>query len=253
MTNPLSLTNDWGSTKLSNRFITIDDLVKKNKLEDLDFIKIDADGDDYKVIISSLEVMKISPVLGVYIEISFSGNAEEPNSFHNVDKTMRSLGFDLFDIRHITRYSTAALPLPYDHQGFSQNIYGRILQGNALYLRDPCTLRDTVWPLPLFNEKEQEFWQVAHRQCSAVSPKCPELSPDKLLKLACLFEIFDMPDHAAEILITYRNELEQLIDVDENLNILTKEATGKNITHKEYMASVTENSLLPGQHYGRSV
>ena len=92
---------------------------------------------------------------------------------------------------------------------------------------------------------------MAHRQCSAVSPKCPELSSDKLLKLACLFEIFDMPDHAAEILITYRNELENLIDIDENLNILTKEATGKDITYKEYMASVTEDSLLPGQHYGR--
>ena len=253
MTNPLSLTNDWGSTKLSNRVITIDDLAKKYKLEDLDFIKIDTDGDDYKVILSALEVMKNSPVLGAYIEVSFYGNSEEPNSFHNVDKTMRSLGFDLFDLRHITRYSVAALPLPYDHRGFSQNTHGRILQGNALYLRDPCTLRDTVWPLPLFDEDKKKFFQVAHRQCSAVSPKCPELSPDKLLKLACLFEIFDMPDLAAEILITYRNELEQLIDVDENLNILTKEVTGKDITHKEYMASVTEDSLLPGQYYGRSV
>jgi hypothetical protein len=106
--------------------------------------------------------------------------------------------------------------------------------------------------LPLFDEQQKNHWQVAHRQCSAVSPKCPELSPDKLLKLACLFEIFDMPDHAAEILITYRTELENLIDVDENLNILTKEATGKDITYKEYMSSVTEDSLLPGQHYGKS-
>ena len=251
MTNPLSLTNDWGSTKLSTRVITIDDLVKKYKLEDLDFIKIDTDGDDYKVILSALEVMKNSPVLGAYIEVSFYGNTEEPNCFHNVDKTMRSLGFDLFDIKHVTRYSAAALPASYDHHGFSQNTYGRVIQGNALYLRDPCTLRDTVWPLPLFTEEEKKHWQVAHRQCSAVSPKCPELSSDKLLKLACLFEIFDMPDLAAEILITYRNELENLIDIDENLNILTKEATGKNITHKEYMASVTEDSLLPGQHYGR--
>lgn len=251
MTNPLSLTNDWGSTKLANKYITIDDLCKKYKLEDLDFIKIDTDGDDYKVILSSLDVMTNSPVLGVYIEINFSGNGEEPNSFHNVDKTMRSLGFDLFDIKHISRYSVAALPTPYDHWGFSQNIYGRISQGNALYLRDPCTLRDMVWPLPLFSEKEQIPLQRSHRQSSAVSPKCPELSPDQLLKLACLFEIFDMPDHAAEILITYRNELENLIDVDENLNILTKEATGKDITYKEYMSSVTEDSLLPGQHYGR--
>ena len=64
------------------------------------------------------------------------------------------LGFDLFDIKHVTRYSAAALPAAYDHHGFSQNVYGRVLQGNALYLRDPCTLRDAVWSLPLFTEEE---------------------------------------------------------------------------------------------------
>ena len=65
-----------------------------------------------------------------------------------------------------------------------------------------------------------------------------------------MFEIFNMPDHAAEILITFRDELENLIDVNENLDILTKELTGKDITYSDYISSLTEESLLPNQIFG---
>lgn len=249
MSNALSLTNDWGASKLSTRYSTVDNLAQKYNLKELDFIKIDTDGDDYKVLMSATDVMKFSPLLGIYIEISFIGNGNETNTFHNIDKTLRTLGFELFDIRDITKYSSAALPTPYQHRGFANNIYGRILQGNALYLRDPCTLKDMVWSLPL-REDDKRMVQEAHKQCGALRPVCPTLSPDKLLKLACLFEIFDMPDHAAEILITYRDVLENLIDVDENLDILTKELTGKDITYNEYMSTVTEELLLPEQKFG---
>jgi len=249
MNNPLSLTNDWKHSKLSTRYITVDDLAKKYNLEDLDFIKIDTDSYEFNVLMSAKNVINFSPVLGIYIEVNFIGNGNETNTFHNIDKTLRTLGFELFDICDINKYSAATLPTPYNHVGFANNIYGRILQGNALYLRDPCTLKDIVWSLPIKDKYKIDI-QVANKGCSAESPKCPELSPDKLLKLACLFEIFDMPDQAAEILVTYRSELENLIDVDENLDILTKELTGKDITYNEYISTVTEESLLPGQKFG---
>ena len=249
MSNALSLTNDWGVSKLSTRYSTVDDLVQKYNLKELDFIKIDTDGDDFRVLMSATDVINFSPLLGIYIEINFIGNGSEPNSFHNIDKTMRMLGFELFDICDITKYSSAALPTPYQNHGFANNIYGRILQANALYLRDPCTLKDIVWSLPLIKD-DKRMVQDAHKNCSAITAVCPELSPDKLLKLACLFEIFNMPDHAAEILITFRDELENLIDVNENLDILTKELTGKDITYSDYISSLTEESLLPNQIFG---
>ena len=43
----------------------------------------------------------------------------------------------------------------------------------------------------------------------------------KLLKLACLYELFRLPDCAAELVVAHRERLKPLIDPDLLLNLLT--------------------------------
>jgi len=225
-TNNLSLTNDWGLSDLTTNCITVDNLAKKYKLEDLDFIKIDTDGADRDVLESAKDTIHNSPVLGIWIEINFIGDKDSPNSFHEIDRRLRSWGFELFDISS-RKYSVSSLPTPFEYDCFAQNIYGKVQQGDALYLRDPMSKQ------------------------SYHTPICPELSADKLLKLACIYEIFNLPDQAAELLVGYRDILSAIIDVDENLNILTQEVTGRDITYSEYIRTATPESLLPYGIYGK--
>jgi sulfatase maturation enzyme AslB (radical SAM superfamily) len=225
-TNNLSLTNDWGLCELTKNHISLDDLAKKYNLEDLDFIKIDTDGADRNVLESAKNSIHNSPVLGIWIEINFIGDQYSPNSFHAIDRTLREWGFELFDINS-RKYSVASLPTPFEYDCFAQNMYGKVQQGDALYLRDPLGANSN-------------------------SPKSPELSVDKLLKLACLFEIFNLPDHAAELLTGYREKFDSIIDVDENLNLLTEQVTGRKITYENYIKSITPESLLPDGIYGRN-
>jgi hypothetical protein len=83
----------------------------------------------------------------------------------------------------------------------AQGVWGRILQGDALYLRDAAA-------------REQAAWTQS-------------VKPQKLLKLAALFSVFGLPDCAAEILTRYRPLLSPLIDVNSALDMLVIEAGGK--------------------------
>jgi hypothetical protein len=72
-------------------------------------------------------------------------------------------------------YSLAALPQRYELPFPAQSVRGRPFQGDALYLRD------LGYP-------------------NAIHPF--RLTRQKVLKLAALFDVFDKPDHAAEVLIS---------------------------------------------------
>ena len=144
----LPILNDWqtsGLTDLKTK-LQVDDLVKEEKLFELDFIKVDVDGYDLDVILSAEESSRSSPVLGYTLEVNFFGTAiDTDHTFHNTDKLMRQWGFDLFDLS-LRRYSTGALPAPFEWDGPAQTIFGRPYQGDAIYLRDPMTHRRPTLP-----------------------------------------------------------------------------------------------------------
>ena len=73
-----------------------------------------------------------------------------------------------------------------------------MIAADALYLRDVCA------------QGYAERWSFAP-------------SPQELLKLACLQELFGMPDCAAEILVRHREALAALLPVDESLDLLAPE------------------------------
>ena len=209
----LAVLNDWQGSELtdSKSKVEIDDLVREEKLSGLDFIKIDVDGYDLDVIHSAESSTLNSPVLGYMLEVNFFGStADTDHTFHNTDRLMRQWGFDLFGLT-MRRYSVAALPAPFEWDGPAQTLFGRPLQGDALYLRDPMA-SGTRGAAP-----------------------CPPLTSRKLLKLACLFECFGLPDHAAELIQANAQSLLTLCNPWELLNIVAKEVDPSVGSYSEYI------------------
>jgi hypothetical protein len=209
----LHLLDLWQDEKLvdSSSKIGVDDLVQEENLLSLDFLKIDIDSYDLDVILSAEQSTQASPVLGFFLEVNFYGSpAETDHTFHNTDKLMREWGFELFDLT-VKRYSAAALPAPFEWDGPAETIFGRPYQGDAVYLRDPMA--------------------VGTEGC----PQIPSLSPHKLLKLACLFECFGLPDHAAELIKAESQSLGNLCDTQELLNSLAIEVDPSVKSYSEYI------------------
>jgi hypothetical protein len=172
-------------------------------------VKIDTDGSDYQVLLGAQALLMRAPVLGVAIECQFHGLVHDAdNIFSNIDRLLRRLGFSLFDIE-VYRYSRAALPKPFVYRIPAQTFQGQALAADALYLRDA-------------SESEYETrWALS-------------LTERKILKLACLFEIFGLEDCAAELLARYRDRLSSLVDVDGCLELITPEFKGKKVSYRRY-------------------
>jgi FkbM family methyltransferase len=160
---------------------SLDQYAARNGVGDLDMIKIDTDGHDFEVLLGAEAAISGCGVLGIEIEVQLHG-PEHPyaNVFHNIDRFLRGHGFSLFDFSS-WRYSRAALPSPFVYGFPAQTRSGQVLWADAVYLRD---LADPDYPLM------HVFAQ----------PR------DKLLKLCCLFEIFELPDCAAELLLKLGRE-----------------------------------------------
>ena len=209
----LPVLNDWQSSGLidSKTRIEVNQLVKEENFENLDFIKIDVDGDDIEVILSAESIAQKAPILGFTLEVNFFGStADTDHTFHNTDRLMRRLGFDLFGLS-TNRYSVAALPARFERKGPGKTVFGRPYQGDAVYLRDPMAAG------------------------TPGAANIPTLTPHKLLKLACLFEIFGLPDHAAELIQGYKEILHQLCDPHDLLDILANEVDSSVGSYTEYI------------------
>jgi hypothetical protein len=193
--------NLWREADLADpaRPIVLPQFLDEQGVRDVDFIKLDVDGTDFEILQSLDGRLDHPPVLGAVLEVNFFGGPDpHVNSFHNIDRFMRAQGFDLFDLT-VRGYSLATLPRPflYPHPLASQTTAGRPFQGDALYLRD------VGYP---FAGRDLSGW-----------------SDDKLLKLATLFAMTGLLDHAAEVLILFRERLAERLDIDATLDLMTRE------------------------------
>lgn len=196
--------NRWGETALADptRPIYLPDFLAREGLGDLDFLKIDVDGWDFDILRSLSEVIDSHGVLGVTLEVNYIGSDHpDANTFHNIDRFMRSHGFDLFDLS-VRRYATDDLPSPFlfDYPYAAQTARGRPIQGDALYIRD--------------------FGHPSN------GPDPAAWSDDKLLKQAAICALFGLLDQAAETIVTHRARLSGRIDVDAMLDLMTQEIQG---------------------------
>jgi hypothetical protein len=97
-----------------------------------------------------------------------------------------------------------------------------VMFGDAIYLRDAGS------------RESEDVWGE-------------ELEPTKLLKLACLYELFQVPDCAAELLLRHEETLGRLFDVRRGLDLLTPRLRGRRVSYAEYIAAFdrTPSALYP--------
>jgi hypothetical protein len=127
--------NLWASSIVdkSKDEIRVQEINIDTKLN-FDILKIDLDGPDFGYLQDFFSNPNHTPQF-VSVEINYqgSGNANS-NTFHNTDRFMKNLGFDLVAITSRT-YSSKALPSRFQFNIFAQTLKGIPLQGDALYFR----------------------------------------------------------------------------------------------------------------------
>ena len=202
----LEETNDWDLRELSTSRVGLADALRASGVASVDFVKTDTDGGDFEVLQSFEPAIEPSRVLGFVVETSYVGSdSDTVHTLHNVDRFMKRHRFMLHTLS-VNRYSRAALPAPFTHRILAQTVWGQAIWGDVVYLRDAVA-------------------------------DAAGLSPTKLLKLACVCELFRSPDIAAEILLTYRQALDPLVGVDRMLDLLTPPLHGKRVSYATYVAA----------------
>jgi FkbM family methyltransferase len=155
---------------------SLDEYAGKHGIHDVDMIKVDTEGHDLEVLLGASQTLETRSLLGAEVEVQFHGPEHEySNVFHNIDYFMRVRGFSLFEL-NVFRYSRGVLPARFLYETPAVTESGQVIYGDALYLRD----------------LDDPNHQALHGFTAG---------SDKLLKLCCLFEIFGLPDCAAELLL----------------------------------------------------
>ena len=210
----LPVLNTWQAERLAEvKKLTLEELAAGQNLTNVDFIKIDIDGNDLQALLSAERLIRESPVLGLVLEVNYyGGTSPTEHTFHNTDRLMREWGFDLFSLT-TRRYSAAALPNRFVWDCPAQTVSGRPYQGDALYLRDAIGLAD--------------------------SGTGPTLTPVKLLKLACLFENFCLPDFAAELLQRHAGAMG--LNLSAGLELLTLSIRNDGVSYREHLRRFQED------------
>lgn len=192
--------NAWQLTRLADatETVIVPTVLEQLGWSDVDLIKIDIDGPDFGVLSSLGDKFDSLGVLAAQLEINLYGGAgDHENVFHNTDRLMRERGFELLGL-DIRSYSMAALPAPFAITWPAQTVSGRPYQGEAYYARDPA---GSDW-----------------------ADLAGAMRTEKLAKLAAIFSVWNLPDAAAEILLSFRDRLAALIDVDRGLDLLAAQA-----------------------------
>jgi FkbM family methyltransferase len=224
--------NLWPSVPLSERTVIVPDLLRERAVSSVDFLKIDVDGKDFEVLNSFDEALDRLQVLAVGMEVNYFGSdSDTDHTFHNTDRFLKARGFEVFNLT-VRRYSATSLPARFVSNKAGPTESGRVLSGDALYVRD------------LASGYYDDF--------------AARLSPEKILNVALIFSVFQLPDCAAEVLVKFRPGLSQLCDVDRALDLLAAQAQNRSSgasyrEHVENFQRDPQSFLAPRNPFLRDV
>lgn len=195
---------------------TLDQALAREGVSSVDFIKLDAEGAELDILKGGKNILSGSTLLGILTEYRFHPEINGSAPFWMMDQFLQEEGFRLFDIAAYPQ-SRRGLPYPGVNDYFMSDgtrfyaytTHGQVMDGDALYYRD------------LLIEMNLDSGK--------------SMSPVKLLKLAALYELYHHNDAAAEVLITFREQLEDIVDCDKLLDLLTPEFYGKKLGYTDYM------------------
>jgi FkbM family methyltransferase len=144
---------------------TLDAFCQAEGVEEIDFLKIDVQGADLKVLQGATQLLHKS-VLAIQIEVEFTHLYKDQPLFADVDSFVRQQGFTLFDLAMARRPRAVSPIVSHTHSG-------QILWGDAFYFRDLL---------------------IAEMNLKLRTPK-------NILKLACIADLMDFSDFALEALV----------------------------------------------------
>lgn len=195
----------------------LDDIAAE--IGDVDFIELDTEGAELEIMKAGTSVVGRTGTLGLYTEVRFNEAFQTP-LFLQVDSFIREQGFSMYDLSY-ARESRKALPyrmcgdtrhdVDRERPIFGPTVSGQILYGDALYFRDYVGLGI-------------------------------DASPVKVLKLACLFEIYGQNDSAAELILANRDKVDAVYMSGHKalIEALVPQAAGQNIGYDEYIGRYTK-------------
>lgn len=156
--------------------ITLETAQKRFGMPKPHFLKLDVEGAELEI----LKACDLEGVLGFYAEFRFHPEINGSPVFHELDAFAQSKGFRLYNL-WTSRQSRKTLPYPgpvsYWNTGkrfYAFTVSGQIMDGDALYFKDPLRM---------------------------------DLTQDQILAFACLFEMYDLNDCAAELLAARQGEI----------------------------------------------
>lgn len=161
------------------KVITVETWARENHINALDFVKLNVQGGELEILKTTGPVL--DTVLGLLAEVSFCESYVGRPFFSDVDVFLRSNGFVFFDLLAHHYIGREHSPLAQQHLksvrpklGQLTSAWGQLIEGHALYLRDPIAAHPTG---PVDG--------TAARQA---------------LKLACIAEIYGQIEYAFELL-----------------------------------------------------
>jgi hypothetical protein len=182
--------NFWNSDTVnkSKEEINLREILENTEF-DINVLKIDLDGPDYAILQDFFSIKTKLPQF-VSLEINFQGGGDsELNTFHNTDRFMKNLGYNLMALSNRT-YSDKKLPSMFQYNIFAQTTRGIPFQGDALYFKTSIYKNS-----------------------------------DGLIRDVVLLDAFKLEDQAASILLENSNLIESEV-LTILLNVLTREVWG---------------------------
>jgi FkbM family methyltransferase len=209
---PENVSNPTFSDITITRF---EDFAKAHHISQVDFIKMDIERHEME----ALEGMQKwlggdNPVFGFEIEVHFRPQGDTP-LYSDIELFLRKQGYRVADL-DIFKASNPVLPAPvaWDHRNhlgepiLGPTTTGEMVHGDALFFID-------------LNRCDKE--------------KMRAKGPVNLLKYASLFEVYGLSDCAAELLLEYRKEIEEVLSVDEALDALVPNHFGEGLSYHQYL------------------
>lgn len=198
---------------------SLDLFLKEKKIKSVDFIKIDTEGNELKVLTGARKALTDS-TLGVSLEVAFYPiNIDQP-LFGDIALFLRDKGFEMYDIKFF-RLARKALS-PYakaKRPGLTH--YGQIVQGQALYLRDAV--------------KEIQYGEV-HKW-----------NAQRVLKLVSLLELFNLPDCAIELVqVAGQEKILRDFDLDKLIKLLVPLVNGQAVSLSQYQNYLEKKYIEKG-------
>jgi len=175
---------------------TLDRVMRINKVSNVDFLKVDTQGSELKVLEGSKELLKKS-IFGIRVEVEFIPLYKEQPLFPEIDRYLKSLGFVLFDL-YISRAKRRKYKKVYSK--------GQVLSGDALYFKD------------------------------LIDPKIDSsyLSFEKAIKNIAISELYGYLDFSLELLDFYKTRRIIKDAIYEDIKKILIKKTIKNILSSEY-------------------